>query len=119
MDLRYCLHITLIRTSRSAYNADNATVNYGKHKGIFVKLKEASPNLIAANCNAHVLHNMSHYAAKITLDEFDVEHFVLKVFSDFSHSAKKCTELESLCDFVEIEYQEILRHIVTRWLSLE
>lgn len=49
---------------------------------------------------------------------FDVETLILKVFKEFSSSAKKTEELKSCFEFCEQEYQNVLRHVVTRWLSL-
>ena len=48
----------------------------------------------------------------------DVEAFVLKVYSEFSCSAKKVEMLKEFCEFTNTAYKEILRHVPTRWLSL-
>jgi hypothetical protein len=44
----------------AVYSADNCSVNYGKNKSVFVKLKNSFdlPNLIAGHCNMHILPNM-------------------------------------------------------------
>ena len=49
---------------------------------------------------------------------FDVETLVLKIYSEFSSSAKNVANLTSFFDFVEMEYHDVLRHVPTRWLSL-
>lgn len=41
----------------SAYTADYASVNYGKHSSVYQKLKLAQDDMLAANCLAHILHN--------------------------------------------------------------
>ncbi|GFT09653.1 uncharacterized protein TNCV_4948141 [Trichonephila clavipes] len=48
----------------------------------------------------------------------DVENIVMKVFAEFSCSAKKQEDLKECFDFFEIEYREVIRHVPTRWLSL-
>ncbi|GFW42400.1 uncharacterized protein TNCV_239971 [Trichonephila clavipes] len=48
----------------------------------------------------------------------DVENIVLKVFAEFSCSAKKREDLKECFDFFESEYREVIRHVPTRWLSL-
>ena len=74
----------------SAYAADNASVNYGKHNNVYQKLKLAQKDVLAANCLAHILHNATRYAAG-SLD-VDVENVVLKVYSHFSISASRTAE---------------------------
>ena len=45
--------------------ADNASVNYGLNKSVFKKLQtEQNRNIIAGNCNDHILHNCAKYALK-------------------------------------------------------
>ncbi|XP_064418172.1 uncharacterized protein LOC135358689 [Latimeria chalumnae] len=100
----------------SAYTADNASVNYGKHNSIYQKLKEAKEDIVAANCLAHIVHNTTKYAAgKLNID---VENVILKTYSHFSVSAMRTEQLKEFCDFVEVEECNLLRHVVTRWLSL-
>ncbi|KAJ4929630.1 hypothetical protein JOQ06_018653, partial [Pogonophryne albipinna] len=100
----------------SAYAADNASVNYGKHNSVYQKLKLAQKDVLAANCLAHILHNATRYAAS-NLD-IDIENVVLKVYSHFSISASRTAQLKEFCEFVEVEECNLLRHVVTRWLSL-
>ena len=49
----------------------------------------------------------------------DVENIVLKIYGHFSVSAKRRETLKDFHSFVETEYREILRHVPTRWLSLQ
>ncbi|CAG7821973.1 unnamed protein product, partial [Allacma fusca] len=42
---------------------------------------------------------------------------LLKVYSEFSHSALRVEKLKEFADFVEIEYRSLLRHASTRWLT--
>ncbi|KAJ4926924.1 hypothetical protein JOQ06_014666 [Pogonophryne albipinna] len=100
----------------SAYAADNGSVNYGKHNSVYQKLKLAQKDVLAANCLAHILHNATPYAAS-NLD-IDIENVVLKVYSHFSISASRTAQLKEFCEFVEVEECNLLRHVVTRWLSL-
>uniref|UniRef100_A0A8C6NU33 Uncharacterized protein n=1 Tax=Nothobranchius furzeri TaxID=105023 RepID=A0A8C6NU33_NOTFU len=99
----------------SAYTADNASVNYGKHNSVYQKLKLAQ-NDVLASCLAHILHNATRYAAG-NLD-LDIENTVLKVYSHFSISASRTAQLREFCEFVEVDGCNLLRHVVTRWLSL-
>jgi len=60
----------------SAYAADNASINYGKHNSVYQQLKQAQKDVLLANCLAHILHNATRYEAG-SLD-FEVENTVLK-----------------------------------------
>lgn len=99
-----------------AFSADNAAVNYGVYNSIYQKLLQLNPNIIKANCNCHVLHNMAKHTRK-TL-KFDVESLVLKIYNEFSTSSKRYDQLKEYCKFLETEYKKLLKHIPIRWLTL-
>jgi hypothetical protein len=99
-----------------AFGADNASVNYGINKSVYVNLKNENDLILKANCNCHIVHNTAKYCLmKISLD---IENLVTKIFSHFSHSAKRINALKSCYEFVKYEYSEIVKYIPTRWLSL-
>lgn len=100
----------------SAFSADNSNVNYGIHNSVFSKLKSSNSDLLRGNCHAHIVHNTIKYA----LDQLsvDIENVVLKVYSFFSISAKRRESLKEFCAFCDVEFHEVMRHVVTRWLSL-
>jgi len=100
----------------SSYSADNASVNFGKHDGVYKKLQTVNEHLLPAGCPAHILHNTAKKACDIL--HFDVESLILKVYNSFSISAKRVSTLKEMFDFVDIEWSELLRHVPTRWLSL-
>ena len=101
----------------TAYTADNAAVNYGKHRSVFQNIKKDNPNLIAASCNCHIIHNVAKQAGK-TLGPMDVETLIIKIYNEFSISAKNVAQLKEFYEFVELEWENILRHVPTRWLSI-
>lgn len=100
----------------TAFGADNASVNYGKHCSVYQKLTEIKPNILKANCNCHIVHNAAKHCLKLL--SFDVECLVIKVFNTFSCSAKNVENLKECSQFVQEEYHQVLRHIPVRWLSL-
>jgi hypothetical protein len=95
----------------SAFSADNASVNYGKHSLVFQNLQKVNDRIIAANCPAHILHN----AAKEAADKMavDVEVLVVKIFNNFSSSAMRTAALKLVFAFLDNgeEYSEPLRHV--------
>ena len=101
----------------TAYSADNASVNYGVHHSVYQHLKVEQPNLLKANCCAHVVHNcLKNAASKL---DVDVELIVIRVFNHFSSSAGRRQQLKEFYEFLDIEWCELLRHVPTRWLSLK
>ena len=100
----------------SSYSADNASVNYGKNKSVYKKLSDLNPKILKSNCNCHVVHNAARHACKAL--SLDVENLVLKIYAEFSISSKRIKELKDFFDFLELEYDNIIRHVITRWLSL-
>jgi hypothetical protein len=71
----------------SAYGADNASVNYGVNNSVFQKIcEQENSNIIATHCNDHIVHNCAKHALKVI--SFDTENVVLKIFAEFSNSAK-------------------------------
>ena len=99
-----------------AFSGDNASVNYGKHHSVYTNLQTINDKIVKANCHCHILHNTAKYAMN-SLD-FDVENLILKIYAHFCISAKRVESLKSCYEYSDNEYQEILRHVPTRWLSL-
>ena len=100
----------------TAYSADNANVNYGKHHSVYQLISSANDGILKANCPAHIVHNACKHASDQL--SVDIETIVLKIYSLFSVSASRREELRSFFAFVYMEWHEILRHVCTRWLSL-
>lgn len=100
----------------TAYAADNANINYGKHHSVYKLLSSANDGILKANCPTHIAHSACKHAS----DQLavDIEAIVFKIYSHFSVSATRREELRSFSDFVDTEWREILRHVCTRWLSL-
>ncbi|MGH0158693.1 UNVERIFIED_CONTAM: hypothetical protein FKN15_055109 [Acipenser sinensis] len=76
-----------------SYGADNATVNYSVHHSVYTNLKNENGNLLTAGYNCHLLHNAAKHGCKRLAH--DVESFVIKVYNEFSCSAKCVSELRN------------------------
>uniref|UniRef100_H3ALZ6 DUF4371 domain-containing protein n=1 Tax=Latimeria chalumnae TaxID=7897 RepID=H3ALZ6_LATCH len=96
----------------SAYSADNTNVNFGRKYSVYELLRNQNESILKANCLAHVVHNACRKASNRL--PTDIENLALKAYSHFYQSAK----LESFCNFVEVEFRDLLRHVPTRRLSL-
>lgn len=100
----------------TAFSADNTNVNFGIHKSVLFLPEKKHRDLLQRNCHAHIVHNtVKHALNNLTVN---VENVVFKVYNHFSISAKWREYLKEICEFCDVEFQEILRHATTRWLSL-
>ena len=50
---------------------------------------------------------------------FDVEDMMIDIFYHFDKSTKRKAELAEYCEFCNVEFRQVLKHVSTRWLSLE
>lgn len=106
-----------------AFIGDNANVNFGSlnrnpGRNVFTRLKESleKPNLIGVGCPAHIIHNSLRNG--VDLMKLDIESIIMKIFNYFSIYTVRTETLKEFCNYVEINYQPLLRHSKTRWLSL-
>ena len=53
------------------------------------------------------------------MSKFDVEDMIIDVFYWFDNSTKRKSNRKEYCVFCDTEYREIVKHVSTRWLSLE
>lgn len=109
-------NLNLSYNNISAFSADNCNANFGANNSLFTELRLVNDGLIKANCTAHIVHNtVRHIIGKLS---YDVEGLILKIYAHFSVSAKRRESLKDFSVFTEVEYSELSRHVVTRWLSL-
>lgn len=101
---------------------DNCNTNFGgvKRKGVnnvYVRLKkELARNIVGIGCGAHIVHNCLQTAVDVL--PIEVEALVVKIYKYFYIYTVRVTELKEFCDFVHIEYKNVLQHGTTRFLSL-
>ena len=69
--------------------------------------------------NIHVLKLNYLYITLIKVSKFNVEDLVIDIFFWFDKSTKRKASLNEYCSFCDIEYRQIVKHVNTRWLSLE
>lgn len=91
----------------SAYCADNVRVNYGKHLSVYQLFKKENSGLIAASCPAYTTHSCAKFAADQLI--YDMETVIVKIFNNFSVSAKRAENSRETFEFLEIECVELVR----------
>lgn len=104
------------------YSADNTNTNFGGVKrtgeeNVFHKLKQYSnSNLIGIGCPVHIVHNSSEKGINSLL--FDIEAIAYKIHQHFSIYTARVESLKDFCEFVNVQYKEVLSYGKTRFLSL-
>ena len=72
-------------------------------------------------CPCHIAHNTASTAADAfrRATSFDVEELVVDMFYWFDKSTKRKSTVVEYCCFCNVWYRKIVKHVSTRWLSLE
>ena len=102
--------------------ADNCNTNFGGmkrrgEKNVYHLLNnEFHRELLGIFCAAHIVHNCLQTAVDVL--PIDVEVLAVKIYKYFHIYTVHVMELKSFCDFVDIEYNKLLQHGNTRFLSL-
>jgi hypothetical protein len=78
---------------------------------------ELKMNIRGTGCAAHILHNALRTSADIL--PVDAEAAANKIFQYFHIYTIRMEELKEFCDFVDLEYKQVLGSVKTRWLSLQ
>ena len=104
-----------------SFTGDNCNTNFGglarrKGNNVFSRLKNDVPNLVGIGCPAHILNNCLHHGTNQM--SIDIESIIYKTYQYFCIYTVRTEELKTYCEFVDMEYQKLLSHSVTRWLSL-
>lgn len=53
------------------------------------------------------------------MSKFNVDDMVIDLFYCFEKSTNRKAGLVEYCDFCDVDYRAIVKHVNTRWLSLE
>ena len=105
-----------------AVGVDNTDVNVGKKNSIMTCVKAQNDSVYFSGCQCHVVHNTSAAAAAAALRNatgFDLEDLMVDVYYRFDYSTKHKSLLAEYTEFCDQDYRKLLKHVSTRWLSLE
>ena len=100
---------------------DNASVNMGRHNGLYRKFEAKCNSVYTLGCPCHIIHNTANHAAWAFagVTGFDVGDFLVDIFYYFDSSTKRQALLKEYCKFCDQDYRKILKFGATRWLSKE
>lgn len=103
--------------------ADNTNSNFGGSgrggtNNVFYKMKTnlKNQNIVGIGCYAHIINNCIKTSCDIL--PIDVEAFLVKIYSHFYIYTVRVEKLKEFCEFVNIEYKNVLGYSNTRWLAL-
>ena len=99
-----------------AYNSDNASVMKGRHNSVLSRIKEVQPSIFDLGCICH-LANLS-VGVGMKHIPLPVEDLLIDIYFHFEKSCKRKEIFKEFQDFTGIEFQKIIKHCSTRWLSL-
>ena len=104
-----------------AIGADNASVNMGKKNSIKTRVLACNSSVYFNGCACHIVHNTSASAGSAfsCVTGFDVEDMMVDLYYWFNYSTKRKNKLAEYAEFCDQEYRKIVKHLSTRWLSLE
>lgn len=95
---------------------DNASVNMGRHNGLYRKFEAKSEDVYTLGCPCHIIHNTASHASKLfaRATGFDVGDFLVDIYYYFDNSTKWQALLKEFCTFCDQEYREIWGHSLAK-----
>ncbi|XP_041470149.1 uncharacterized protein LOC121419757 [Lytechinus variegatus] len=100
---------------------DNTSVNMGCRNSIKTRVLQKNETTYVMGCGCHIVHNTAGKASDAfeQVSGFNVEEMAIDIFYWFDKSTKRKAALLDYCIFCDQEYRRVLKHVNTRWLSLE
>lgn len=104
-----------------AVGVDNTSVNLGKNNSIKTRVQEKNTSVYFNGCPCHIVHNTASAASSAfsAATGFDVEDTMIDLYYWFDYSTKRKNKLAEYAEFCDQDYRQIVKHVSTRWLSLE
>jgi hypothetical protein len=105
-----------------AFGADNCVTNFGGvnrngENNVFHRLKkELGRNIVGIGCVAHIIHNSFDSACDQL--PINIESLVVNIYKQFHIHTLRVEALKEFCADAEIDYEKIVNHSGTRFLTL-
>ena len=100
-----------------SFSADNAAIMIGKLSGVSSFVKKENPDVFILGCPCHLLHLAAEKGAS-QLPFMPVD-LLVPIFYYLEKSSKRHKEFKKFQTMCCVESHAILKHVCTRWLSLE
>ena len=104
-----------------AFSVDNTNTNVGSRNSIKTRVSQEIPATYFVGCPCHMIHHTANKAAEAfgAESKFDIEDLLVDLFYWFDKSTNRKNELFQYCAFCDVRYRKVIKHVSTRWLSLE
>ena len=103
-------------TNCIAFASDNAPVMVGEKSGVIHFLQEKNPYIISIGCNCHLINLAAQKVAAAI--PADIEQTIIDIFYFLQKSNIRKENFKKLQILHDTETRKILKHVPTRWLSL-
>ena len=102
-------------------SVDNTNAMIGARNSVASRCKDKNPNIFIAGCPCHLAHLVASEAndAFSEVLSMNIESIIIDVYYWFEKSSKRKGKLAEYFEFCNQDYQQILKHVSVRWLSLE
>ena len=99
-----------------SFGCDNTSVNTGVHKGVFSFIKEKNPDCLMSGCTLHLVHLAAEKAAHQL--PYNPADLLIDIYYYMQKSSVRQGNLKKWQQYYEQEERCVLKHVVTRWLSI-
>jgi hypothetical protein len=96
---------------------DNANVMVGKKKGVYGFLLQKNPAVHLSGCTLHLVHIAAEKAANVL--PAAIEEILIDIYYYFKKSSKRQDSLGMFQDMYDIDQKKMIKHVATRWLSID
>ena len=105
----------------SSISVDNTSTNIGIQNSLKTRIIVRNEAIYFSGCQCHIIHNSEKKGGEAFEKTcgFDVEDLVIDLFYWFEKSTKRKNTLKSFCSFCDQDYRSVIKHVNTRWLTLE
>ena len=105
----------------TSVGVDNTSVNIGTRNSLKTRIVQRNSAIHFNGCPCHIVHNTAQKGgmAFARCCGFDAEEFAVDLYYWFDKSTKRKNELRSYNEFCNQEYRSMIKHVSTRWLTLE
>ena len=102
-------------------SVDNTNSMIGRHNSVASRCIGKNPDTFISGCPCHLAHIAATEANDVFSDDIslNVEDILVDLYYWFDKSSKRKGKLSEYFDFCDQDYQQVLKHVSTRWLLLE